>query len=209
MRITFPCTGCGRSLKARPEDAGRSRKCPVCTSRVACPRSAPRRSTADEGILEAELVDAEPIPARAVARAAPVAAARPTRNQILAEADDDPYAMADPVPVAEPKKSCPMCGESILASAVKCRFCGELLDAKLKKGNSKKKRKSSGGSDSSGPRDIGLGLLWLAIGIGLTVGSFAMSSNNEKGGRFVFFYGMILAGLFQFCRGFWSMLTSR
>lgn len=30
-------------------------------------------------------------------------------------------------------KTCPMCGESILMSARKCKHCGEYLDAALKK----------------------------------------------------------------------------
>src|SRR5205814_9903131 len=35
------------------------------------------------------------------------------------------------------RKPCPMCGEMIAASAVKCRFCGHYLDAKLRPAPSK------------------------------------------------------------------------
>jgi hypothetical protein len=46
---------------------------------------------------------------------------------------------------AEPdRRPCPMCGEMIAAAAVKCRYCGEVLDETLKK---KKRKKSRGGSD--------------------------------------------------------------
>ena len=35
-----------------------------------------------------------------------------------------------------------MCGEPIIASAAKCRFCGEIFDAKLKKAARKKNSKN-------------------------------------------------------------------
>jgi hypothetical protein len=35
-------------------------------------------------------------------------------------------------PVGEDRKQCPMCGEMIAAKAIKCRFCGEVLDASMR-----------------------------------------------------------------------------
>jgi hypothetical protein len=37
--------------------------------------------------------------------------------------------------MSDATKNCPMCGEQILAVAVKCRYCGAYLDASLKRLN--------------------------------------------------------------------------
>src|SRR5262249_3412376 len=192
MKITFPCTGCGRTLKGRPDSVGRTRKCPVCATRVTCPEPVDVAQPVEEEIFDAEIVEAEVVPTPQPTRvsAKPAHAARPgapprerghsPASNPFAEVDDDPYQLADPDPVTPPeaKKPCPTCGETILASAVKCRFCGEVFDPKLKKGQSKKRRKSSGGGSSSdGFREIGIGILCMGLGIGLTVATFAAASS--------------------------------
>ncbi len=52
-----------------------------------------------------------------------------------AELNDDDLSSDEadaPAAPAAQKKPCPMCGEMIQASAAKCRFCGEILDADLR-----------------------------------------------------------------------------
>ena len=44
------------------------------------------------------------------------------------------------------RRPCPMCGEMIVATAAKCRFCGEVFDPTLKKAKSKKKKKYDAGT---------------------------------------------------------------
>jgi predicted RNA-binding Zn-ribbon protein involved in translation (DUF1610 family) len=220
MKITFACTGCGRTLKARPNSVGRTRKCPVCATRVTCPAPSLRAEPVRAEPLDAEIVEAEVIaaPPRVVPAARPAAAAvaepAPAFNP-FADVDDDPYQLAEPDPVTtsppESKRPCPMCGEMILSEAVKCRFCGEVFDPKLKKGKSRKTRKSSGGggSSSTGARDIGIGILCMGAGIGLTIASFAHATDDGKGGgHFVVFYGLVLGGFIQMCRGVYGLVTS-
>ena len=124
MAISFRCGQCGKKLKAPESAAGRKSTCPGCGHMVTCP----------EPGVEAEVLEVtmEPV-----------------------EDELDPYGIAEeeaagPVltrigagPSAEGRRPCPMCGEMILTSAAKCRFCGEVFDAtipKVKKKGARKKR---------------------------------------------------------------------
>jgi predicted RNA-binding Zn-ribbon protein involved in translation (DUF1610 family) len=233
MKINFPCTGCGKKLKARPDSVGRSRKCPVCATRVTCPEPVAEARFIDADLVDAEVVEAELVPAArkdpaAQRRAAGVSPsvgagfrngagmAPPAPNPApgfdpFADLNDDPYQLASTDPVetstSEPQKPCPICGEMILASAVKCRYCGEVLDPKLKKGKSKKRRKSSSGGrgliisvGAGGSANIGLGLLLIAAGIGLTAFSYA-SAASKGGGNYFIYHGLVLCGIVQLFRG--------
>src|SRR5262252_974327 len=109
MPISFSCPQCGKKLKAPDNAVGKTSKCPGCGSPVTCP----------EPIYDAELVEAPP--------------AVPGGVDPYADADpSQAYAMVEPepaaAPAAEPRRPCPMCGEMILATAAKCRYCGEIFD---------------------------------------------------------------------------------
>lgn len=234
MKITFSCSGCGKTLKASPDAAGRTRKCPVCATRVTCPArsAAPRRPAGrvpDDDVAEAEVVAIIPdAPAQVAAGARPAAAvaargrSQPPSLSAAApkpafdpfdDLGDDPYQLAQPDPVStappEPKKPCPMCGEIIYESAAKCRYCGEIFDARLKKSGSKKKKKktTAGAGGGTGLRDLGIGVVVLILGIGLTVASYAHPATDGQGqGKFYIFHGFIIGGFAQTCKGLYDLI---
>jgi len=94
--------------------------------------------------------------------------------------DDKPYALVNPQPAvgssAESRRPCPMCGEMILTTAVKCRFCGEIFDATLKKSKS---RKFGPGDENLTGGDIALAVL--CSGIGCITGLVWMIQGKPKG----------------------------
>jgi predicted RNA-binding Zn-ribbon protein involved in translation (DUF1610 family) len=125
MPITFQCPQCGKKLKAPDSAVGKSSKCPGCGGTVICP----------EPVYDAEVVEMTMTPEKP-----------PGFNPYADLDDDNPYAMVNP-PAAEEstiesRRPCPMCGEMILATAVKCRYCNEVFDPTLKKAKSKKKSKN-------------------------------------------------------------------
>ena len=117
MPISFQCPQCGKKLKAPDEAAGKSSKCPGCGGTVTCP----------ELIYDAELFD-ESQP--------------PSGHDPYADLDGEtPYGVVEHQPSAgsspEGRRPCPMCGEMILTTAAKCRYCGEVFDPALKKRQSR------------------------------------------------------------------------
>jgi predicted RNA-binding Zn-ribbon protein involved in translation (DUF1610 family) len=125
MPISFQCPQCGKKLRAPDAAVGKSSKCPGCGRTVICP----------EPIYDAEVVEMTMTPEK------------PSGFNPYDDLDvDKPYAMAGPPPVEEAKtesrRPCPMCGEMILTTAVKCRYCDEVFDPTLKKSKSKKKSKN-------------------------------------------------------------------
>jgi predicted RNA-binding Zn-ribbon protein involved in translation (DUF1610 family) len=209
MRITFPCTRCGKKLKARENAVGRTRKCPICATRVTCPAPA---YTAQ--ILDAEIVDAEVVDAEVVATAAP-AYHSPAVDPYADLDDGGAYDVVAPAPgessQVEPRRPCPMCGETILASAVKCRFCGEVFDPVLKKGKKTGKRSSRRRSRSNpaAVRDPGVGILLMFLGLGLTAVSRANPiPQSDGGGKYLIFTGLIFGGLGGIIKGIYGMVRS-
>jgi predicted RNA-binding Zn-ribbon protein involved in translation (DUF1610 family) len=129
MSISFKCHQCGKKLKAPESAAGKSSTCPGCGGTVTCP----------EAVYDAEVVD--------MAVEEPGQPAGPNPYDDLD--DGKAYGVADSAPAdaaGDGRRPCPMCGEMIVATAAKCRYCGEVFDSSLKKvkktGGKKKEMKS-------------------------------------------------------------------
>lgn len=170
MPIKVTCNSCGKSLKAKDSAAGKRVKCPQCGDPITIP----------EAVYEAEEV-----------------------GNGDSEYDDDygddygygddQYDLGDDVanaPAAERRKPCPACGEMIVDKAVKCRFCGEIFDASLKKKS--RNRKGGGGDDE----DLTTGDWVVAIlcsGIGCIAGVVWMIQGKPKGGKMI--VASVVAGI--------------
>jgi predicted RNA-binding Zn-ribbon protein involved in translation (DUF1610 family) len=159
MSISFQCPQCGKKLKAPDQAAGKSSKCPGCGATVTCP----------EPIYDAEVLDPSSHP--------------PTGHDPYADLDaDKPYGLVDPEPAPTPstesRRPCPMCGEMILTTAAKCRYCGEVFDPALKKAKGKKSKFGASDEDlSTGDKVVAV----LCSGIGCIMGIVWMIQGKPKG----------------------------
>lgn len=122
MPFEFACSACGKTVQSNESSAGQSVKCPFCMSVIQVP--------------EAEIYQAEEIPSET---SNPVSSQLPVipRPPAAAQTSAEPPEM---IPT-ENRRPCPVCGEMIIATALKCRFCGEIFDKKyaksLKEGDTK------------------------------------------------------------------------
>lgn len=104
--ITFYCK-CGRRIKLDDVHAGKKGRCPECRAVLLIPRSSQ------------EEFDIEEIPGSAETKQ--------PRDTSERQEEGQPYVMAEE---AQATKSCPYCGEMILAIAKKCKHCGEFFDGR-------------------------------------------------------------------------------
>lgn len=111
MPIEFECTACQRRVKAPDSLAGKKARCPTCQAVLDVPDA---------------VIEAEEMPAAYTAAPAQAPAIGFNQPQI------------EPETGQESRRPCPMCGELIVTSAVKCRFCGEIFDPTLRRKSTSK-----------------------------------------------------------------------
>ncbi len=110
--LRFLCPRCGKRLKAPETAAGRTVKCPKCSAVVLVP-------------VVSSGADPASSPPTSSQRQQSATARDPARE---AKAQSEP-----PEANAGPEvKQCPFCSETIMATARKCKHCGEILDPELK-----------------------------------------------------------------------------
>lgn len=113
MTIRFKCDKCGTGIKAPDKAAGKTAKCPKCKEALVVPNL-------EENVLR---VGENPFPEDSSGS-----------NQINPNEQKDKPNRSSPQ-----QKPCPFCGETILAVAIKCKYCGEFLDGKPTQGRIPKK----------------------------------------------------------------------
>ncbi len=120
MPISVSCPECGKGLKAPEALAGKQAKCPGCDAVVPIPMA----------VVDAELIDSPPpLPSQSKASPKKPAQAEDEYGDRFDDLDDGEADVSSES--SEKRKPCPMCGEMILATAAKCRFCGEIFDPRV------------------------------------------------------------------------------
>jgi predicted RNA-binding Zn-ribbon protein involved in translation (DUF1610 family) len=153
VAIRVTCSACGKTLQARDSSAGKKAKCPGCGAVIEVP----------EAIYDAEEI------ADAGAGASP--------EDEFSGMDFGGYEEAP----ADDRRACPACGEMIKTSASRCRYCGEVFDAGLKRKAKKKKSRRSVAEDDE---NLSAGEWVVAIlcsGIGCIMGIIWMIQGKPKG----------------------------
>ena len=111
-----------------------------------------------------------------------------------------------PAPAAADSMPCPYCKETIKKAAIKCRFCGEMLDRKpgfrpglkpgAKKGRFQRPRGAAASSSSGdGPSVMDWILCILCPGIGCIIGIVALCKGETKRGGLMILTSCIVGAL--------------
>jgi predicted RNA-binding Zn-ribbon protein involved in translation (DUF1610 family) len=148
--------------------AGKRTKCPKCGGAIQIPTAAPAE----------EIVDAEP--------------------DFSSPYTDDDFAVEPPakLPDEVDRKPCPKCGEMIARNAMKCRFCGEVLDPLLRA------QSTTRSSSYSGDADLSVGdwvICILCSGIGCILAIIYIIQGKPKGTK------MLIISLAV--QAFWTIIS--
>jgi hypothetical protein len=191
VSIRVTCPACGKQSKAPDSAAGKKGRCPDCGAAVEIPAA---------DILDAEIVEATEVtpsapppppkpsvaPPPLPADGRPAGMSRAAREFFDKQEDSGPIGLSTPVtppPQGEggDRRPCPVCGEMIPASALKCRYCNEIFDPALKRQEARKAKSSFSGGEGD---NLTVGEWVVAIlcsGIGCIVGIVWMIQGKPKG----------------------------
>ncbi len=215
MPITFYCPRCNKMLRAPDAAAGKS----SAVSGLRCHDDVSGAGVRGRGrpCLAEEITGSTVSPRTNPPPRESPAQKPPPVNPYVDLDDDQPYALASsagrpPRARMESRRPCPACGEMILSSAVKCRFCGEVFDRGAQEGRrwprSNQPKKASSRTQAADGRDLVIGFLCFAVGSGLTLASYANAASSNGGSRYFVFYGLIIGGIAGMIRGMAGLARS-
>lgn len=185
------CPSCHKKIKAPDSAAGKKAKCPSCGTVMMLPAA----------VQDAEVINQDiPLPPPPGPLSTPLGGGG--ISDLLDEADEmyslekkpggtglsssDPFASSGPAPSVldsgVPRRPCPACGEMIIMSALKCRFCGEAFDPGLKR---KQKRGGSGFGEDDDLTGTDLVIAILCGNIGCILGIIWMIQGKPKGMKMI------------------------
>ena len=164
FHIEAECPDCGNVVKAPESAAGGTARCAACGAAV--PIAEPVYDA--EVVLDSRDLDDFDRAAEAEQR----------------DEGAWPEAPRPPEPNGKHRRPCPMCGEMIVAGAVRCRYCGEVFEPSLRRPYSPPDAWESGGQMT--------GLDWvlcvLCPGIGCIVGIVAcVRGDSTRCGKMIAF----------------------
>jgi len=170
MTIQVSCPACGKTLQAKDSAAGKLAKCPDCGGIITIPEAV------YDAIDESDEFGAD----------------FGTDSGTGFDAD---YAAAEQqsptAAVGSQRRPCPKCGEMIVTTAAKCRFCGEIFDSRLKQQQSRATISDADSNLSGGEWAVAI----LCSSIGCICGIVWMIQGKPKGLKM---FGVSLAVSF-FC----------
>jgi hypothetical protein len=154
-------------------------QCPTCDKKLKAPESAVGKSLACPG-CETQVMCPEPIYDAEVV--ATHAAAAPDATTRLSPGD---------APSTESRHPCPMCGEMIVTTAAKCRFCHEVFDPSVESASDKTPKKRRADEENLEPLDAVLA--FLCTGIAFLVAIYWMDRGDPKGLKMIKLIAVLIA----------------
>lgn len=145
MLIAVLCPSCGKRSNAPDSTLGKRAKCGKCGTSFIVAEAPPKAPPIATAVKTSGSLSEPKQPPQSdiddLLGSFPSANAAPDPHEL-----DELLGIVASTPAAPKTKACPMCGETILEAARKCKHCGELIDSQsLVQANKSKGKKGKGG----------------------------------------------------------------
>jgi hypothetical protein len=191
MAINLVCPWCSKKISAPDSMAGKSAKCPSCQGVLSVTITPPSGGIGPPPGFGAPATP--PAPPQIGPPSSPAAGGVQPPAFDVEDYSNEPaglQAQSD----GEERRPCPACGEFILNTAVKCRYCGEVFDSSLRRTT-----KGSKGSADGEMTTFDWVLALLCPGIGCIVAIVRLVQGKKSAGKML---GISLAMVL-----FWNVIS--